>query len=397
VLMLVNTRAEDPQATEAALRSAAAEIGTLNAILDTVTEGVVVLDGDGRILSTNHGADTLFGYGKNELKGPFSDLFTPDSRRVALDLLADLLRRQAPGLVNAGWEVVGRTRTGNTIPLLLRMSRVPGDSQTFCAVLHDISARQRIEGERLAAERQAARAASDKYEFLAKISHEIRTPLNSIVGFSEVMLEERFGPIGNERYRDYLKDIRTSGTHVVSMLNDLLDLTKIEAGTLELTFAPANLNELVQNCVAQTQPHASRERIIIRTSLSPSLPAVVADVKSLRQIIFNLLNNSIKFTGAGGQVIVSTALSDTHEIVLRVRDTGIGMSAEDVEAALEPFRPHPTRSSLNSPWGSSGTGLGLSLTKALAEANGARFNIVSKIDEGILVEIAFPPPRPLDR
>ena len=121
-------------------------------------------------------------------------------------------------------------------------------------------------------------------------------------------MDERFGPVGNERYRQYLKDIHASGGHLISLLNDLLDLSKIEAGKLELTFVSVNLNDLVQQCVAIMQPQANRERVIIRTSLPPNLPQIVADARSVRQIALNLLSNSIKFTGAGGQVIVSTAL-----------------------------------------------------------------------------------------
>ena len=151
-------------------------------------------------------------------------------------------------------------------------------------------------------------------------------------------MDERFGPVGNERYRQYLKDIHTSGGHLISLLNDLLDLSKIEAGKLELTFVSVNLNDLVQQCVAIMQQQANRERVIIRTSLPPNLPQIVADARSVRQIALNLLSNSIKFTGAGGQVIVSTALNDDHEVVLRVRDTGPGMSEKELQTALEPFR-----------------------------------------------------------
>jgi len=248
------------------------------------------------------------------------------------------------------------------------------------------SARKKQESELTAARDEAERASAAKSDFLAKVSHEIRTPLNSILGFSEVMLEERFGPIGNERYRDYLKDIRASGDHLVSLLNDLLDLSKIEAGRLDLAPASLSLNEVVQGSVALMQPQANRERIIIRTSLSPTLPPVSADARSLRQITLNLLSNSIKFTGAGGQVIVSTAQSGTGEIVLRVRDTGIGMDEKELGVALEPFRQLATAAR----WGSDGTGLGLPLTKALAEANGARFTITSKVNDGTLVEVAFP-------
>jgi signal transduction histidine kinase len=171
----------------------------------------------------------------------------------------------------------------------------------------------------------------------------------------------------------------------------LLDLSKIEAGKLELTFTGVNLNDLTQQCVAIMQQQANRERVIIRTSLSANLPQIVADARSMRQIALNLLSNSIKFTGAGGQVIVSTALTDTQEAVLRVRDTGSGMSEEDLEIALEPFRQVATAMQ----WGSSGTGLGLPITKALVEANHARFRIVSEVGDGTLVEITFPASRML--
>jgi signal transduction histidine kinase len=142
----------------------------------------------------------------------------------------------------------------------------------------------------------------------------------------------------------------------------------------------------MQAAVAQMQPQANHERIIIRTSLAPALRPVVADTRAVRQIALNLLSNSIKFTGAGGQVIVSTAQADDGGVLLRVRDTGIGMDDKELAVALEPFRQLATAAR----WGSGGTGLGLPLTKALAEANHARFTITSKVNDGTLVEIAFP-------
>src|SRR5947207_71450 len=203
------------------------------------------------------------------------------------------------------------------------------------------------------------------------------------------MMEERFGPIGNERYREYIKDVHSSGGHLVSLINDLLDLSKIEAGKLDLVFANVNLNELVRGCVALMQPQANQQRIIIRSSLSPTLPPVNADARSVRQIVLNLLSNSIKFTGAGGQVIVSTAQTERGEAALRVRDTGAGMTEKEILTAMEPFRQLAT----STRWGSGGTGLGLPLTKALAEANRAAFAIKSAVDAGTLVEITFPGPR----
>ena len=287
--------------------------------------------------------------------------------------------------------MVGRVRRGGLIPLYMTIGQIGEEREKFCAVLRDITAWKRTEEELINARQQAESASTAKSEFLAKISHEIRTPLNAIIGFSEVMMDERFGPVGNERYRQYLKDIHTSGGHLISLLNDLLDLSKIEAGKLELTFVSVNLNDLVQQCVAIMQQQANRERVIIRTSLPPTLPQIVADARSVRQIVLNLLSNSIKFTGAGGQVIVSTALTDDHEVVLRVRDTGAGMSEKELQTALEPFRQLAT----SARWGSSGTGLGLPITKALAEANHARFRITSQVDDGTLVEVAFPATRVL--
>jgi PAS domain S-box-containing protein len=394
-MLLMLTRAvvdESQRYAELALRSAEAEASELKSILDTATDGIIVVDGEGNVLSGNRSAEALFGYDVHELLGAsFTKLFALESHRGALDYLDGLTRNGVASILNDGREVIGRVREGGLIPLYMTMGRISDEPAKFCAVFRDITQWKRAEEELTNAKRQAERASSAKSDFLAKISHEIRTPLNAIIGFSEVMMEERFGPVGTERYRDYLRDINISGEHIISLLNDLLDLSKIEAGKLDLTFARVDVNDVVQQCVALMQPQANRERIIIRTSLSLSLPPVVADARSVRQIVLNLLSNSIKFTSAGGQVIVSTALTDAGEAVLRVRDTGVGMSERDIATALEPFRQLPT----SARWGSSGTGLGLPLTKALAEANRARFHIKSTLNAGTLVEIVFPATRVL--
>jgi PAS domain S-box-containing protein len=392
VLMLAASSDEKQKSAELALRRAESETQELVAILDTATDGVIMLDNEGHILTGNRSAEALFGYDSHELPGlSFADLFAPESQRTALDYLDGLTRAGVASVLNDGREVIGRVREGGLIPLFMTMGRLGDGSEKFCAVFRDITQWKKAEEELLNAKREAERISSAKSEFLAKISHEIRTPLNSILGFSEMMMEERFGPIKNERYLEYIKDIHASGSHVVSLLNDLLDLSKIEAGKLDLTFARVDLNEQVQQCVALMQPQANRERIIIRTSVAPQLPPVVADARSVRQIVLNLLSNSIKFTGAGGQVIVSTTLNESGEVLLRVRDTGVGMSEQDIAIALEPFRQLPT----SARWGSSGTGLGLPLTKALAEANRANFTITSRPNAGTLVEISFPSTRVL--
>jgi PAS domain S-box-containing protein len=374
------------------LAQAQAEVRELKAILDTATDGVLVLARGGRILSANRSAQALFGYEAHELlRLPFAAVLAPESERAAADYLAGLLRDGVATVMNDGREVIGRERQGGLIPLFMTVGHVGDDPEKLCAVFRDLTQWKKTEEELIAAKRQAEKASSAKSDFLAKVSHEIRTPLNAILGFSEVMMEERFGAIGNDRYRQYLKDIHASGGHLIALINDLLDLSKIEAGKLELAFASVSLNDLTQQSVALMQPQANRERIVIRTSLSPKLPQVSADARSVRQIVLNLISNSIKFSGPGGQVIVSTALTDGGEVVLRVRDTGIGMSESEIVIALEPFRQVAT----SMRFGSGGTGLGLPLTKALVEANGAGFHINSKPNAGTLVEVTFPSARVL--
>lgn len=379
------------EASESRLRDAEALGEELRGILDTATDGILLIDRDGRILSLNRSAEALFGYDSAEIEGePFTRLFAPESHRAALDYLDGVSENGVASLLNDGREIIGQVREGGLIPVFMTLGRVGEGTQKFCAVFRDITQWKRAEEELLEAKRKAEQSSSAKSDFLAKISHEIRTPLNAIIGFADVMREERFGPIGNERYREYLKDIQTSGAHLISLINDLLDLSKIEAGKVELSFSSVDLNDIARQCMAIMQTQANRERIIIRTSLFPELPQVVADVRSIRQIVLNLLSNSIKFTPPGGQVIVSTQLTDEGEVLLRVRDTGVGMSESEVATAMEPFRQLSTTIG-----GGGGSGLGLPLTKALTEANRASFAVRSGVNAGTLVEILFPSNRVL--
>ncbi|MFN4011780.1 MAG: ATP-binding protein [Pannonibacter sp.] len=376
---------------ELGLSLAREQISEMDTILETATDGVLLLDRFGTILKANGSAEALFGAARSDLVGaPLTEFLAQESHRSAMDYLDGLARNGVASVLNDGREVIGQVSSGGLIPLFMTIGRLgSGDTLKFCAVLRDITQWKAAEEELTKAKRQAENASSQKSDFLAKISHEIRTPLNAIIGFSEVMIEERFGAIGNERYKEYLKDIRTSGSHIMSLINDLLDLSKIEAGKMDLTFEAVSANDIVRECVALMQPQANRERVIIRASLPGTVPNVVADLRSLRQIVLNLLSNAIKFNKSGGQVIVSTALEPSGEVVLRVRDTGTGMNAKDLAAALEPFRQvHTARHG-------GGTGLGLPLTKALVEANRAGFKIDSVPDQGTLVEITFPPQRVL--
>jgi PAS domain S-box-containing protein len=357
----------------------------LGAILDTTAEGIVMFDAEGNLNSCNRSAEALFGYdGEDLVQRNLADLFAPESQRVVMDYLATIKGAGVASLLEPGREVLGRVREGGLIPLSMTMGRTRPDGPNFFAVFRDLSQMRKSESELQQARRLADRAATAKADMLARISHEVRTPLNAIIGFAEVMIAERFGALGNERYIEYMKDIRASGERVIAIINDLTDLSRIETGKLDLAFTSQNLNDLVESCVAVMQPQANRERIIIRTSLAHALPPVVADARALRQITLNLIGNSIHLANAGGQVIVSTALSDFGEVVLRVRDTGHGLNDNEVAAAMEPFRTQAP-----SDRASDGSGVSLSLTKALVEANRAQFHIKTGAHSGTLIEVVF--------
>jgi PAS domain S-box-containing protein len=379
------------RALELDLDATRKRMAELSAILDTATDGVVTLDERGRILSLNSAAEALFGYDQREVTGELATmLFAPESHAPAMDYLDGLKGGGVASVLNDGREVVGMVRQGGRVPLFMTMGRIAeGQDTKFCAVLRDITAWKKAENELTDARKAAEQASAQKSDVLAKISHEIRTPLNAIIGFSEVMAEERFGPLGSDRYKEYARDIRESGSYLISLVNDLLDLAKIEAGRLDLDFESVNLNEIANAAVSLLQPEAARNRVVLRTGLSTRLPPVVADERSLRQIVINLLSNAVKFTDAGGQVIVSTALGDKGEAILRVRDTGIGMTPDQLKLALEPFRQ------VSATRRGGGTGLGLPLTKALVEANRGAFQISSVPKEGTLAEVVFPPQRVL--
>ena len=289
--------------------------------------------------------------------------------------------------MRGGEELSGRDRRGQTLALAVTLARFvsAGAPARYCAALRDLGPSKATERALETARDAAEQANARKTEFLARISHEVRTPLHAILGFAEVMMEERFGPIGNDRYKDYVRDIHASARHVMSLANDLLDLARIEAGKLELDFAPVDANRVVRECVSLMQPQAAQERIIMRLSLLDRLPPVMADERALRQILLNLLSNAVKFNEPGGQVIVSTALDEAGQAVIRVRDTGVGMNENEIAAALEPFRQVGDAAQR-----AGGAGLGLPLTKALAEANHADFSIKSRKQQGTLVEVAFP-------
>lgn len=266
-----------------------------------------------------------------------------------------------------------------------------GPIRRTALVLSDKTGERVREAELEDALRTAERSVDRKTALLSHLGQELSTPLNAIIGFTEVMLEERLGPIGTQRYREFLRDIRASGAHILSLVNDMVDLSRIESGRPEIQGVAADLNAPVREAIDLMQPEAQAERVLVRSSLGANLPQMLADPAAVRRIVLNLLSNAIRYNVAGGQAIVSTAYDDGNGLVIRIRDTGVGMTQEEISAALDPERQRSlAQVDANVP---AGSGLGLPLAKALTEANGGTFRLVSQPGQGTLVEIALPAER----
>jgi signal transduction histidine kinase len=228
-----------------------------------------------------------------------------------------------------------------------------------------------------------------KSEFLAHMSHELRTPLNSIIGFSETISEETFGKISNDKYLEYANDIHQSGQHLLHLINDILDLSKIEAGELILDEDDINVNELLNYCLRMIRGGREAKLLSFRYDPTDNLPHIFADERIVKQIILNLLSNAVKFNLSGGAVRLSANLDHNDTVAIVVSDTGIGISSEDVSKVLEPFGQSRT----DTHKAHEGTGLGLSLSKQLMELHDGTLKIESELGKGTVVTIAFPSER----
>ena len=223
--------------------------------------------------------------------------------------------------------------------------------------------------------RQLEVASEHKSHFLANMSHELRTPLNAIIGFSQVLRQRLFGPI-NEKQEEYLDDILSSGNHLLSLINDVLDLSKVEAGQVELEVASLSLREALERGVVMVREPATKHGVRLSLELAPGVDLVEGDERRLRQVIFNLLSNAVKFTPEGGEVVVATASRD-HEVLISVTDTGPGIRVEDHERIFEEFQ----QTDVGVQQGE-GTGLGLALSKRLVELHGGRIWVESEPGHG---------------
>jgi signal transduction histidine kinase/PAS domain-containing protein len=356
-------------------------------LVDVVADGVFIISAEGRVLDVSLGANVTFAKQPTQVQ----DFLTPESRRVLRERLSGFADADAAMRVE-GLELLAVTESGMQMPVFATLCLISarGDDKRFALVLRDISTWRALEEKLEVANTQAAETKKTNTDFLAQVNHELRTPLNAIIGFSEVMQQERFGPLGNAQYQTYAKDIRESGAYLLSIVNDLLELSRVESGKLELNFTAVDLDEVASHAIRMLSEDARKGQVRLRKDIQGAIPNVVADLRAMRQIVMNLLSNAVKYTNEGGEVVISAALNPQGEMVFTVADTGLGMSEDQVHVALEPFGRIRTEGREVK-----GTGLGLPLTQALIKANRAQFQLNSQSGKGTRATITFPTTRVL--
>ncbi|MBV9510597.1 MAG: PAS-domain containing protein, partial [Caulobacteraceae bacterium] len=385
-------------------RAQAAEIRLRDAI-DSVSEAFVLWDRTGRLLMCNKSFRSFFALEPRLLKpGASRDSVV---RFMRLAIKADHPGPNgAPGVREAEmqdgrWLQISERRTaeGGLVVTAVDISAIKQqeavrrkNEEALQAAVHELQASQdqlaelarKYEAEKIRAEG----ANKAKSEFLANMSHELRTPLNAINGFSEIMVAEMFGPLGDRRYKEYAGDILSSGQHLLALINDILDMSKIEAGKMNLKFEPMSLEDVVEDAVRLVKNRAEQTGLTIKVDL-PSLPEVEADYRAVKQVLLNLLSNALKFTPHGGTVTVSAELRRDgvgDRVRMAVTDTGIGISAEDLKRLAKPFEQIESQHSKTQ----QGTGLGLALTKSLVEMHEGVLELASEPGAGTTVSFILP-------
>jgi signal transduction histidine kinase len=379
---------------ERARRASHRDLVLQAATMKAVADGIVAFDSDLRVITWNRTYTEMFDLPPEILRVgmPLAEILAFRARR------GDYGPDPPDGLIAARLAAVAR---GDQTPdelaapggrlLLLRRSPLPGGGHV--SSFSDITALKRAEQALIAARDQAELANRAKSEFLANVSHELRTPLNAILGFSEIMLQEQLGPLGEPRYREFARDIHDSGAHLLAIINDILDLSRIEAGTYAIDDEVVRADALFAAVQRLMQGRAAKGGLTITVDVPPGLPPVRVDERALKQILLNLLSNAVKFTPAGGRVTLQARLDPDGGMALAVRDTGIGMAAADLPKALASFAQ--VDSSLTRKY--EGVGLGLPISRALAELHGGRLELASAPGAGTTATVHLPADRVIAR
>ena len=402
ILGIETVRNLDKQTFQVLIKSVAIANNSrlLKAILDNSFHGIFVVGSDGTIQTFNRSAERLFGYPAREVLTRDVAMLMPQAEQDGggRHILAALRLGDSQELAGEPVELVGRRRDGETfnVELAIRVAhlqhvqgrrarqRVTEDS-LICAA-RDITARRRLEQAQRKAAEKALAASRAKSEFMAMMGHELRTPLNAIIGFSEMMEGEYFGPLGDDKYKGYAQDIHASGSRLLAVLNDILDMSKLDLGDLELNAGLVRPTEMLDACAEMVAEKAAAADVAFAVDIASDLPQLWADEAKLRRSLFNLLSNAVKFTPAGGQVRLSAGRHGDTAIVIEISDTGIGIAPEDLEQVMTPFGQ--VDSDLNRNY--EGTGLGLPLAKSLIELHGGQLELDSELGSGTTARIRLP-------
>jgi len=359
----------------------------LEHLVEHAPDPIFVHDDQGKLVQVNENACTSLGYTRDELLAMnVADFETGPS----LEELTAAWSQMGEGMNNI--EGNHRRKDGSVFPVEVHVSRFKpgaGLGSLFLALARDISERKEAEAHLVAAKRDAENANRAKSEFLANMSHELRTPLNAILGFSEVIRTELLGPIGSESYGEYADDIHGSGRHLLQIINDMLDISRLEIDSIKLDETIVAVIDPIDACFRMLVDRAREKELNLENHVLANLADLICDSRRVTQILVNLVGNAIKFTEPGGRILVSADFNAEGGIRIDVADTGIGIDAADIAKVLLPFEQVESPMTRQH----SGAGLGLALSKALAEVHGAVFTLESTMGEGTTVSISFPPER----